>query len=162
MVKATYSRPSFIAAMSVHLLSQLPRVEVTQRRKARLSRLWRSYHKVGMPIGRQSQELREVRCKPVDSGEDGGMHRRPELVLPFLLNRQRKSSREKGRSTYPSDPCAAVLAKSYRPSWLERLKELIGLEEGPDAQRIEDSKCDEKEKDVLRGRKSLRALKGKL
>ena len=46
--------------MSVHLLSQLPRVEVTQRRKARLSRLWRSYHKVGMPIGRQSQDLREV------------------------------------------------------------------------------------------------------
>ena len=77
------------------------------------------------------------------------MYRRPQLVLPFLLNCQCKSGSEKGRSTYPSDPCAAVLTKSDRPSWLERLEEFIGLEEGPDAQRIQDSECDEKEKDVL-------------
>ena len=88
------------------------------------------------------------------------MYSGPELVFPFLLNRRRKPSSEKGRSTYPSDPCAAAFSKSDRPSWLERLKEFIGLEESPDAQRIQDSECDEKEQDVLRGRNSLGALEG--
>lgn len=53
---------------------------------------------------------------------------------------------------YPGDPCSAVSSKRYLPCRFERLKELIGLEEGLDAQCIKDPECEQKQQYVLRNR----------
>ena len=48
-------------------------------------------------------------------------------------------------AAHPCDPSTATLSESYLPTRLQRLEELIGLEEGPNAQRIDNSVCDEEE-----------------
>ena len=52
--------------------------------------------------------------------------------------------------TYPGNPRPAVSSKSNLPCRLERLEELIGLKEGPDAQRIQNPQCDKKQEYIPR------------
>lgn len=54
--------------------------------------------------------------------------------------------------THPSDPHSTVLTKYHLPCWLERLEELVWLEECFDAQCVQDPECDEEEQDILRSR----------
>ena len=51
---------------------------------------------------------------------------------------------------HPSYPGAAILAKCNLPCRLKRLKILIRLKEGSDAQRIQYSECDQEQEDVTR------------
>ena len=57
-VVTTYSCPSFVAPVSIHLFAQFPRIEVSQRRRDRLNQFRRTYHQVCMPVGGKSQKLR--------------------------------------------------------------------------------------------------------
>lgn len=50
--------------------------------------------------------------------------------------------------SYPSDPSTALLAKHDLPGGLQRLKELVWLEKGPDTQRIQNPKRDQKEENI--------------
>ena len=61
---------------------------------------------------------------------------------------------------YPSDPGSTTLSERDLPSWLQGLEVFIWLEEGLDAQRIENPECDEEQKDVLRCRYLLDPLNG--
>lgn len=61
---------------------------------------------------------------------------------------------------YPSDPGSTILSERDLPSWLEGLEVFIWLEEGLDAQRIENPECDKEQEDVLRCRYLLNALHG--
>ena len=51
--------------------------------------------------------------------------------------------------TYPCNPSPAVCAEGDFPCWLQRLEKFVWLEEGLDAERIDDAKGDEKYEDVL-------------
>lgn len=53
-------------------------------------------------------------------------------------------------NTHPSNPRSAICAERNRPRWLERLEELVRLEECLDTQGIQDAKCNQEEQDVLR------------
>ena len=59
---------------------------------------------------------------------------------------------------YPGNPRSTICSKGDLPSWLQRLKVLIRLEERFNAQRIENPECDKKQKDVLRSRNLLDPL----
>ena len=81
------------------------------------------------------------------------------MVLPFL-HATLAVVRFPSRIVYPSDPGSTTLPERDLPSWLERLEVFIWLEEGLDAQRIENPECDKEQKDVLRYRYLLDPLHG--
>ena len=141
--RATYSRPGYFTPMSIDLFGELPGEIVDERRKDGLGCPGRSYHKTGMLFRCESQELRQARCQPVDRGEYGRVYGRSKLMLPFLeFSQSMRHGDQCGIAAHPSDPSTATFSESYLPCRFERLEELIGLEEGPNTQRIDDSKCD--------------------
>ena len=82
------------------------------------------------------------------------MYGGPQLVLPLL-----RCPVSVGIDTifclhlaYPGNPCAAPCAKRDLPGRVEGLEELVGLEEGLDAEGIEDAECDQEDEDILSSR----------
>jgi hypothetical protein len=65
--------------------------------------------------------------------------------IPERLLVDCSSSITEGREACPSYPCTTVFTKHHAPCRLQGLKILIGLEEGPDGQGIENPKCDHEE-----------------
>lgn len=61
-------------------------------------------------------------------------------LLAYILNQEKDS--------YPRYPSTAISSESDLPCWIQGLKKFIRLEESPNAQRIEDSKCNQEEKHI--------------
>lgn len=140
---ATYSCPCFIASRAIYTLPQLPSVIVAQSSNDCLGYLRRSYQEIGSVVGRKSQDPSEICSDPVHKGEYRWVNSRPEVVLPFLRQCQLLSLIA-SNCPHPGNPCPAICSESNVPCGLQRLKVLIRLEEGPDAQRVQYSECDQK------------------
>ena len=95
----------------------------------------------------------------VDSSEQGRMNGRPELVFP-LLSKVSLDATTTITTTDPGDPRTTVCAKGKFPGRLQRLEVFIGLEECLDTQRVQDTKSDEEDENILRSRCCLDALDG--
>ena len=139
----TYSSPSFIAPWSVDALSQFPCIVVSERSEDRLSHFGRGYQEVGAVGGRKSKDPGEAERNPVDNSKYRWVDGRSKVGFPFL-HATSAIVLFLSSNVYPSDPGSTIGSKTDLPRRLQRLKELIGLEEGLDAQRIQNPKCDEK------------------
>ena len=87
------------------------------------------------------------------------MYGRSEIIFP-LLHATSVVVLSSSIFVYPCDPGATILSKGDLPSWLKGLEVFIRLEEGLDAQRIENPECDKEQEDVLRCRYLLDPLHG--
>ena len=81
---STYGCPCLVAPVPIGLYRQLPCVIISQRCEHRLCHFRRSYHKVGVPVGREVQRRRKPRGQPVYTGENARVYGRAQLILPFL------------------------------------------------------------------------------
>ena len=146
----TYSSPSFSTASPVHSLRKLPSIEIPERSERTLSHLWHCDHEVRSSQWTEPQKICDHVRDIVNACEDRRMDRRPQLVFPFLSVLSDVTELPNCNFAYPSYPGTAIFSEYHLPCWLKRLEEFIGLEEGSDGERIENSECDQKEEDVLR------------
>ena len=87
------------------------------------------------------------------------MDGRPELVFPLLSHVSLDGTTTR-TTTDPGDPRTTVCAKGKFPGRLQRLEVFIRLEECLDTQRVQDTKSDEEDEDILRSRCCLDAVDG--
>lgn len=96
----------------------------------------------------------------VDGSEQGRMDGRSELMFPLLSGVSFDATGTTSRTTNPGDPRTTVCAKGKFPGRLQGLKVFVGLEECLDTQRVQDTKSDQEDKDILCSRCCLDALDG--